>query len=368
MVDIQFCDRCHESIPDPDFDSGKAVRIDGRAMHVACALRRAIPGSGRTLTFLLACVAAGAATYAAVRVSQREEAPAGALIAADWKSELAGAEERLSKRIEGARAADQRAIEESANGVRAQLDTEIAKFDGRVSQLSDQSERRFRSVDKDIQEITNWVREVKDLATRTQPATPAPGGNADAPEPPVAPPAPPPVAPPPPIPTDRPGTATPADPPPAPTPPAPPADPEAEKRRDAEVDRWIERLRDREAGIAFSATVQLGRLKHLRAVPALVNTLKSHSDFYTRLGAATALGELKAVDAVPALIEALEDKDDLVQTAASEALTGITGQDFKFVVNLSKKERKVIREQWTKWWQEHETDLRKRLNQPLRGT
>ena len=369
MVDIQFCDRCHESIPDPDFENGKAVRIDGRAMHVSCALRRAMPGSGRTLTFLLACLAAGAATYAAVRVSQKEPTPApDGITAAAWETALTGAEARLSKQIEEARAADQRTIQESVSGLRAQLDTRMATSDGRVSQLSDQSDGRFRAVEKEIQEIANWVRDVKDLATRTQPATPAAGGDADA-SPPAPPPVSPPPAPPPGAPPPAPPDGTgPAGSPAPPSPPAPPTHPEAEKQLDAEVDRWIERLKDREAGIAFSATVQLGRLKSLRAVPALMNTLKNHSDFYTRLGAATALGELKAADAVPALIEALEDRDDLVQTAASEALTGITGQDFKFVVNLSKKERKAIREQWTQWWRDHETDLRKRLNQPLRGT
>ena len=35
--------------------------------------------------------------------------------------------------------------------------------------------------------------------------------------------------------------------------------------------------------------------------PALIDTLRAHKDYYTRLGAAVALGELRAADAVPAL-------------------------------------------------------------------
>ena len=33
-MEILFCDRCHESIPDADVESGKAVRVNGRVLHL----------------------------------------------------------------------------------------------------------------------------------------------------------------------------------------------------------------------------------------------------------------------------------------------------------------------------------------------
>jgi len=115
--------------------------------------------------------------------------------------------------------------------------------------------------------------------------------------------------------------------------------------------------------VSFSATYKLKELKDPRAVPALVDTLKTQKDYYTRLGAATALGELKAADAVPALIEALEDKEDLVQTAAGEALTAITGRDTRIMVGLTKKERRQLKDEWARWWKDNEPTVRQRLGQ-----
>ena len=146
--------------------------------------------------------------------------------------------------------------------------------------------------------------------------------------------------------------------------PAEPEQPAVDENREKEIDRWIKRLRDADEDIVFSATIELARLKALRATPHLVDVLKKHKDFYARLGAATALGEIQSVEAVPALIEALNDRDDLVRTAASEALHRITGQDFNFVSGLTKNERIRIQKKWRAWWKDHETEVRARLDQP----
>ena len=143
-----------------------------------------------------------------------------------------------------------------------------------------------------------------------------------------------------------------------------PLEPESQRRHDEELKKWLEALKDPNPGIAFSATYKLKDLKDLRAAPLLIDTLRSHKDYYTRLGAAVALGELKSADAVPALIEALEDKEDLVQQSAADALTTITGNDPKFVPGLTKKERKAIKETWVKWWKDNEAPVRQRLGQP----
>ena len=218
---------------------------------------------------------------------------------------------------------------------------------------------RIESNDRRVTEIAGWVKEVRDLAARSAAAAPvvAPPGAAAGMTPTA--------------PAPAPGDGT--TPPPAVAPPGPsgtppatdrPRDPEAQKRHDAEVDRWIERLKDPDNGLSFSATYKLKDLKDLRAVPPLLETLKLHKDYYTRLGAATALGELHACDAVAALIEALDDHEDLVQTAAGEALTTITGRDSRIMVGLSKKERKQLKDEWARWWKDHEPEVRQRLNQP----
>ena len=74
-MEIRFCDRCHESIPDADFDAGRAVTLKGRTLHVACALSRAVSSGGpRTwLGFLLTLATAGVATFLLVRELDRPE-------------------------------------------------------------------------------------------------------------------------------------------------------------------------------------------------------------------------------------------------------------------------------------------------------
>ncbi len=89
--------------------------------------------------------------------------------------------------------------------------------------------------------------------------------------------------------------------------------------------------------------------------------LRSNRDFYARLGAATALGELRAADAVPDLIAAIDDRDELVRTAASEALHRITGHDILFVSVQPKRERLQVVNRWRVWWKHNEAAVRARL-------
>lgn len=353
-MEIHFCDRCHESIPDPDFDSGKAVRVGGRSLHVPCAFRRAMPGPGRALTFLLALFAAGAAAYALVKSSAEPSAPAKEVAAApdpvamraemdqrieDWSKGMTKTIlDDVDGKLKESRVAEQAALD--------RLGKSLAEMDGKVSAYGDATERRFREDEKTAAEMAAWIKEVRDVASRTFPGPSAPPPRTDAPVPPTAP--------------ENPG-APPPVPPRADAPPS--ADPESARRHEADVQLWITRLKDPNEGIAFTATRKLADLKDLRAVLPLIEVLKTHKDYFTRQGAASTLGELKAADAVPALMEALEDKDDLVQGAASEALTSITEQDFKFSLVLTKKEKKQLKEQWQKWWHDNEADVRKRLGQ-----
>ena len=360
-MDILFCDRCHESIPDADLETGKAVRVGGRVLHVPCAFRRVLPGPGRWVPVALALLAVAGAAYAVVRAEHADK-PEPADMPAAWRERLA---DDVDARVRGAvtAALDKQRIDiqhdldarvqKSADDVEGRIRTAVAessgKLDGKVTAFTDATLRRFESLDQHMVEITDWVKQVKanpphaeaTVAVAPPPpaATPPPSGPAAPPSGPVAPP-----------PTAGSGST--------------PLDPEAQRRHDDELSKWVAALKDPNPGISFSATYKLKDLKDLRAVPALIDTLKTYKDFYTRLGAAAALGELKACDAVPALLDALDDKEDLVQQQAAEALTSVTGQDPAFRVGLTKKERKAIKEQWSRWWKENETEVRRRLNQP----
>ena len=140
----------------------------------------------------------------------------------------------------------------------------------------------------------------------------------------------------------------------------PPVDDEMTRKQ---VDQWIGRLEDENENVRFSSTLELGRLKHLRAAPALVEVLQEDRDYYVRLGAATALGEIKACAAVPALIEALDDKDTLVRTAANDALRAITGHSFEFQTEMDSGTRQDVMRSWQDWWRANEQDVRKQLGQ-----
>jgi hypothetical protein len=281
---------------------------------------------------------------------------------AAWRDALledvrTGTRTEVDAALERQRAALQRdldvRVQKSADDVEARIRTAVAessgKIDGKVTAFTDATLRRFESVDQRLVQIADWVKEVRAREMRATSDTAA-------------------AVVPPPTPTPTPTPAPGGSPPPAPLPATPagpaPTDAETQRRRDEELAKWIPALKDANPGISFSATIKLKELKDLRAVPALVETLKTYKDFYTRLGAAVALGELKACDAVPALLDALDDKEDLVQQSAAEALTAITGQDPVFRIGLTKKERKAIKEQWARWWKENEGEVRRRLGQP----
>jgi hypothetical protein len=357
-MDILFCDRCHESIPDADLETGKAVRVGGRVLHVACALRRAMPGPGRAFVAVLAVLAVAGAAYAVAKV-ETDSGPAvlPAKMPADWLASVSSESSRqVAQELDKALAKNREDIKEDLRATVEQKSREIetnlashqreaiAKLDGEVRGFTEAQLHRFESQEKRLSELSQWVKEVRDLSQRTAGA----GGGAAT------------VPPTPPAPTNE-GPTPPPNPPVA----GPPTlDPEAQRRHDQELEEWIKKLKDPVNGIAFTATYKLKDLKDLRAVPALVDTLKSHKDYYTRLGAAVALGELKACDGVVPLLDAFDDKEDLVQQAAAEAFTTITGFDPKFAVASTRKERRAVRDLSSKWWREHETEVRARLNQP----
>src|SRR5436190_7413576 len=88
-MDILFCDRCHESIPDADLETGRAVRVGGKVLHVPCAFRRAMPGPGRTVVAVLAVFAAAGAAYAVARSENPPVRPEAKEMPAAWRGAVA---------------------------------------------------------------------------------------------------------------------------------------------------------------------------------------------------------------------------------------------------------------------------------------
>ena len=132
----------------------------------------------------------------------------------------------------------------------------------------------------------------------------------------------------------------------------------SDAKRDAELDRWIKALHDKNESVAFSAALELGRLKDLRATDPLIATLRHHRDYYVRLAAATALGDIEALDAVPYLIDTLNDKDALVRTAASDALQKVTGHRIDLSPEFDEDQRRAVQETWRTFWKDNEGRLR----------
>ncbi len=359
-MEIRFCTVCNESIPDGEFDAGRAIVSGSKSQHVACALKRSVEMSGwrSWLTFLLALFGAGVATYLlVVKLGEKPEPPQIVELPPVVEQHVAdtvrATESRLRTRLTEQRgevvAAFQRGLDEQlvTHGSSMREATNRA-MDDLVRASSKEAEDRLRlmnglvlKLQEQMADLVDWkiriqqeadqLRRELELAKRREPAPP-----------PV-------VQPDKPVPPPQPATPT-----------------EEEQQRLKEIERWRKRLRDSDEDIVFSATIELARLKALEAVPDLVRVLNKHKDFYARLGAATALGEIQAVEAVPDLIEALNDKDDLVRTAASEALHRITGEDFNFVSGLTKNERIRIQKKWRQWWRDNETELRKKLKQPAK--
>ncbi len=357
-MEIRFCSVCNESIPDGEFDAGRAIVSGDSSQHVACALQRSVQMSGTRswMTFLLALGAAVVSTYLLVaKLNEPTEPPKMAEVPEVVEQRLAQALRDSESRLDAAISdSGQQMKDEFQKNLETRLaqhgatvrDATVEAMDGLLRRSSDKLDSRIRANNDMVLKIHQRIADIVDWKIRIQREADQLRLDLDA--------------------------AKEREPVPAPTPPVeekPAQDPQPEEpavdaAREKEVDRWIKRLRDSDEDIVFSATIELARLKALRATPHLVDVLKKHKDFYARLGAATALGEIQAVDSVPALIEALNDKDDLVRTAASEALHRITGKDFNFVSGLTKNERIRIQRSWRAWWKDHESEVRRRLDQP----
>lgn len=155
-------------------------------------------------------------------------------------------------------------------------------------------------------------------------------------------------------------TPPPTEPPPAPTGPTP----EEIAANKEKVKAAIADLASPDIGKVFAACLLLQSLKDLEAVEPLLKVLREYKDPYGRTAAATALGNLHACDGVPGLIGAFLDKDPGVFLAAAQAFFKITAQDSGLSGDASRKDKTEAKEKWTRWWKDHEGEMRERWKQP----
>lgn len=353
-MEIHFCARCNESIPEGDFDTGRAVAVGDSHYHVACALSQSLSRSGSRswLTFVLALYAAAVTTFLLVGALQPAEDPnvvppavearieeaTDALLETSRReresrvTELSEGEERLRK---AAAKALEGAVEKSLAGVTSGLQALTETTSRSESELL----ARLRNNEADIGGVSKQLRQaIQRLAALEAAPAPAP------PEPFRPPVEPTPVA-------------------PEPTPPTPEPETPADPERDKKLEEGLAKLKSSDVNTRFEGTLELGTLKDLRAAPHLIAVLDKDKDYYVRLGAATALGDLQACDAVLALVEALEDKDSLVRTAANDALLAITGHGIDFRTEMKSREVRKVQKDWRDWWKENEAVVRRRLDQ-----
>ncbi|MDJ0975164.1 MAG: HEAT repeat domain-containing protein [Planctomycetota bacterium] len=355
-MDIRFCEITKESIPDGEFEAGRAVTVGGKSYYVSAALQRMMARSRVRgwLTFLLVLYAAGVTTFLLLTELKREK-PNPDAVSQAVVAEIERRDKRLeshltqlySEKVDGfaGEVRDALAAAEKHRGTIHDATADLAsRLDEQTKEVKEQIEGRDNRqgrVEDQIEEVRRWLLNIQGTADEllkrqaemeaqraAQPAAPA------KPDGPVA-------------------TA------PKTEPDANAPDPEHE----AQVKMWIERLKDKNNDLVFTATVKLADLKDLRATQPLIVVLAKHKDFYARLGAATALGTLQAVDAVPALIDALGDKDELVRTAANEALIAITSNDQNFAADMSRNERQKVQRKYRTWFKNNEMELRRKLDQ-----
>ncbi len=352
-MEIKFCAISNESIPDSEFEAGRAITVGKKSMYVSHALKRVLQRTGMRawVTFGLALYAAALTTFLVVmQLTPKDEGTPTVpdVVEARIREVAKETEDHLVKVTKEANAKQATQLKEALDAAREHRDEihlalskhvgKLDTFETNVRDLFKKADDNITTVNEEMRNILAWRDEINRIANDLQ-------SLKDRPVPDVP---------------DR------VDPPADPVPSEPVAqEPEVDEDHEAEVKRWIDRLEDKNNDIVFTATVKLHELKDLRAAMPLVKVLKDHKDFYARLGAATALGGIESVDAVPALIDALNDRDDLVRTAANEALVGITQTDFNFSSHLGRNERQRVQRSFRNWFKTNEAALRERLKQPI---
>jgi HEAT repeat protein len=119
------------------------------------------------------------------------------------------------------------------------------------------------------------------------------------------------------------------------------------------VERELERLKSPDAGVRFSAVVDLGRLADPNTVPAIGALAINDGDNYVRDFAVRVLGNFALPTAIPYLIRSLHDSDALVANSANDGLVRITKRTFGFDRKATAEQRQDAIRKWEEWWEKN---------------
>lgn len=119
------------------------------------------------------------------------------------------------------------------------------------------------------------------------------------------------------------------------------------------LERELERLKSPDAGVRFSAVVDLGRLADPNSVPALGALAINDGDNYVRDFAVRVLGNLGVPAAIPYLVRALHDSDALVANSANDGLVRMTKRSFGFDRKATTEQRQEAVRKWEEWWEKN---------------
>jgi len=363
---LYFCEGCNASVPAAQVASGRALVRGGRTWCVSCRVRVeaegvSAPASAGFVPVLAAALLASAATAAGFLAFEggkaEDEAKARARVTGELealRSEIR--RERLSdaaardslqaalggplttlERDLGVVRADARAAREGSERLAAVLGTDrpdrpdrLAVLEGRVGSVEGQMRERFADLEKRIEvQLAAALEQVRlaaeDAAMSGSGGTDPGAGSTSG------------------------GGST--DTPPSPDATGPPAG------LDDQTQKVIALLKDLDAGVRFSAAIELGKLGNRAVWKALVEALKKDDDVFVRRACVRSLGELKAYDAFPDLVEALTDSEEYVAKQASMVVKEMAGQDFGYKQSQSKSDRKRVAERAGKWWEDNRDRL-----------
>ena len=317
-------------------------------------------GGMRILTLLLALYGAAMATLAYSKAGSggtgggdagkdgldarfaKEASTIRSEVLADIKEGVSKAKELCA--LEGKKAAVEAA---TARTMKEALEGQGEAAAQAIAKRSEVLEAHIDDVTKDSTLLKETVAtlgvEVRDLRSRPMAAGPGPAPRDPAPV----------VKPP----TSVPGAVEPPAAPVGPTPEELAANKEKVRALIAELD-------SPDVGKVFTACSKLGKFGDLEAVPQLMKVAKEHKDPLARSAALSALGKLHACDAVPVILAAMLEKDASVMLMAGQAFGQISGLDSGLSGDASRKDRNEAKDRWTKWWTQHETEVRDRLKQP----
>ena len=353
---IYFCDSCNASIPASFVATGRALVASGRTWCERCRPRvesdrpHARPGVGAAPVVAAALLAAAVTAAGLVAWERWKAEDAGKERANSAADDLAGIRRELRfARDSGETAlvladrADRavKDLERKADSVRGELQLVRAAADRASAQAAGGD--RVARLEKDVGNLQEAVALLRDdlatVAAERREAARPPEKTDPEPEPPTA---------------MDPGAGPPASPEPGSLPPAPGA---AAAAPSPAVLRCIALLKDRDAGVRFSAAIELGKLGDRSAWSALVETLRKDDDPFVRRACARSIGELKAYAAFPDLVEALLDGEEYVAIQSSRVIKEMAGQDFGFKQGQAKSDRKRVADRAKKWWEENKDRL-----------